>query len=382
MPKVLSDEAVEHFHSQGFLSPVPVLSPEEVAHFRGCLERFEAKYPDDVKKLKSKSHLLCPWVEDIARHPGILDVYEDLIGPNILCYSMAFRIKDPDGRTHAGWHQDGAYNPIKPILVIGALALAECTVAHGCLKVIPGSHKTGVLPHEDTGNPESILSRGQYITADIDEATLPAGAAQTVGDDPTNATVLAGLSVDAGTDGYQLQGTLTGHVFQDTDGDGTQDVGEPDLAGVDVVINPSTGPPVTVATDASGNWSAADLPAGAATVDVDESTMAPGATLTAGTDPTNVTVVAAASTDAGTDGYQLQGTLTGHVFQDDDGDGTQDAGEPDLAGVDVVITDSQSGSHTVTTDASGDWSATGVPGGMSSVDVDEATLEELMGPEG
>lgn len=170
MPKVLSDEAVEHFHSQGFLSPVPVLSPEEVAHFRGCLERFEAKYPDDVKKLKSKSHLLCPWVEDIARHPGILDVYEDLIGPNILCYSMAFRIKDPDGRTHAGWHQDGAYNPIKPILVIGALALAECTVAHGCLKVIPGSHKTGVLPHEDTGNPESILSRGQYITADIDEA--------------------------------------------------------------------------------------------------------------------------------------------------------------------------------------------------------------------
>jgi ectoine hydroxylase-related dioxygenase (phytanoyl-CoA dioxygenase family) len=170
MPKALSKEAIEHFHNHGFISPVPVLSPEEVAHFRGCLEHFEVKYPNDVKKLKSKSHLLCPWVEDIARHPGILDVYEDLIGPNILCYSMAFRIKDPDGRTHAGWHQDGAYNPIKPILVIGALALAECSVAHGCLKVIPGSHKTGILPHTDTGNADSILSRGQYITADIDES--------------------------------------------------------------------------------------------------------------------------------------------------------------------------------------------------------------------
>lgn len=169
MPKVLSEDAVEHFHEQGFLSPIPVLLPDEVAHFRECLESFEAKYPDDVKKLKSKSHLLCPWVEDIARHPKVLDVYEDLIGPNILCYSMAFRTKDPDGKTHAGWHQDGAYNPIKPILVIGALALADCTVAHGCLKVIPGSHKTGVLPHHDTGNPDSILSRGQYITADIDE---------------------------------------------------------------------------------------------------------------------------------------------------------------------------------------------------------------------
>lgn len=169
MPKALSENAVEHFHEQGFLSPIPVLAPHEVTHFRGCLESFEAKYPDDIRKLKSKSHLLCPWVEDIARHPKVLDVYEDLIGPNILCYSMAFRTKNPDGKTHAGWHQDGAYNPIKPILVIGALALADCTVAHGCLKVIPGSHKTGVLPHNDTGNPDSILSRGQYITADIDE---------------------------------------------------------------------------------------------------------------------------------------------------------------------------------------------------------------------
>ena len=84
--------------------------------------------------------------------------YEDLIGPNILCYSMAFRIKEPDGKTFAGWYQDGAYNPIKPILVIGGLAL-DCTVEYACLSVIPGSHKTGTLPHEDTGNPDSILSR-------------------------------------------------------------------------------------------------------------------------------------------------------------------------------------------------------------------------------
>ena len=75
MPKTLSTEAVEHFHNHGYFSPVPVLSPDEVAHFRGCLENFEAKYPSDVKKLKSKSHLLCPWVEDIARHPRILNVY-------------------------------------------------------------------------------------------------------------------------------------------------------------------------------------------------------------------------------------------------------------------------------------------------------------------
>lgn len=170
MSKVLTQDQIDHFHEQGYLPPVRVLSDEEVARYRGRLEAFERKHPDDVRKLKSKSHLLCPWVEEIARNDRVLDVYEDLIGPNILCYSMAWRIKDPDGRTHAGWHQDGAYNPIKPILVIGALALADCTLEHGCLKVIPGTHKTGALPHIDTGSTDSILSRGQYIDAEIDEA--------------------------------------------------------------------------------------------------------------------------------------------------------------------------------------------------------------------
>ncbi|MBT3373777.1 MAG: hypothetical protein HOA08_09205 [Rhodospirillaceae bacterium] len=170
MPNVLSAQQIEHFHSQGFLEAIPVLSQGEVEHYRGCLESFERMYPNDVKKLKSKSHILCPWVADIARNENILDVYEDLIGPNILCYSMAFRIKDPDGKTFAGWHQDGAANPIKPILVIGALALADCSLAHGCLKVIPGSHKKGVLQHTDTGNPDSILSRGQFISTEFDES--------------------------------------------------------------------------------------------------------------------------------------------------------------------------------------------------------------------
>lgn len=172
MPKVLSEEQVEYFHREGFLPPVKVLTPEEVTKYRSHLEAFEAKYPNDRQKLKSKSHLLCPWVDEIARKPHLLDVYEDLIGPNILCYSMAFRIKDPDGKTFAGWHQDGAYNPIKPILVIGGLALSDCTVEHGCLSVIPRSHKTGTLPHEDTGNPDSILSRGQHIIEKFDRSKV------------------------------------------------------------------------------------------------------------------------------------------------------------------------------------------------------------------
>lgn len=52
------------------------------------------------------------------------------------------------------------------------------------------------------------------------------------------------------------------------------------------------------------------------------------------------------------------GDVTGHVFLDLDGDGTQDPGEPDLANVDVAVTDAAGNTQIVTTDSNGDWLAT------------------------
>lgn len=170
MPKMLSKEAIERFERDGYLPAIPVLTPDEIQHFRGRLEAFEQRHPQHVKKLKSKSHLLCPWVVDMAEHPKILDPFEDLLGPDLLCWSMAWRIKKSDGRTFAGWHQDSVYLPVDPILVFGALALSDCGADAGCLRVIPGSHKWGSLPHQDTEDDSSILARGQYISVDFDKS--------------------------------------------------------------------------------------------------------------------------------------------------------------------------------------------------------------------
>jgi len=119
--------------------------------------------------MKTKSHLLCPWVLDIAEDPYILDVFEDLIGPNLRCWSMAWRVKKADGETFAGWHQDSFYGSAVPV-VLGALALSECGSQQGCLRGIPGSHRWGILRHEETDDPKSILARGQYITEPFDES--------------------------------------------------------------------------------------------------------------------------------------------------------------------------------------------------------------------
>ena len=88
MPKVLTDAQIRSFETQGFLSPVRVMSPERARGYRERFESLEARHAPDIKKMKTKSHLLCPWVLYIAEDPHILDVFEDLIGPNIRCWSM------------------------------------------------------------------------------------------------------------------------------------------------------------------------------------------------------------------------------------------------------------------------------------------------------
>jgi hypothetical protein len=135
------------------------------------------------------------------------------------------------------------------------------------------------------------------------EGHRDAAAASTAGTDPTSVNVPAGSNTDIGDDGCQPQAAVFGHIFEDANGNGVQDGGEPDLPGVDVVITDSLGGIQTVTTDANGDYSAT-VPAGSTTADVDEATLPDGYIQTAGTDPTSVNVPAGSNTDIGDDGYQ------------------------------------------------------------------------------
>jgi uncharacterized repeat protein (TIGR01451 family) len=97
-------------------------------------------------------------------------------------------------------------------------------------------------------------------------------------------------------------GTVSGHVYEDTNGNGVQDAGEPDLAGVQVEITDSAGNTQTVTTDANGDYSAT-VPAGDTTIDIVDATLPAGVTQTEGTDTTTVTVPSG-GTASDIDGYQ------------------------------------------------------------------------------
>jgi len=95
MAKRLSPEAVAQYRRDGFYFPVPVLSAAEARGYRDKLERHERATGGPLAgNMRHKVHLLFTWANELARHPAILDAVEDVIGPDILCWSTNFFIKE------------------------------------------------------------------------------------------------------------------------------------------------------------------------------------------------------------------------------------------------------------------------------------------------
>jgi len=173
MPASLSAMQVAQYHRDGFFFPVDCLTPEEVKHFRGKLEAFEQQQGDTLGKLpdlvRSKTHLLFTWMDELVRHPKVLDAVESIIGPNILIYHLTSWLKEPGEPSHVSWHQDGTYFGLEPYEQVTAwIALSDATPEMGCMKMIPGSHVIGQRAHKDTFSPGNLLSRGQTIDYPLD----------------------------------------------------------------------------------------------------------------------------------------------------------------------------------------------------------------------
>ena len=110
MPKVLSNSALEMYRRDGYYFPVSVLSPKEVAHFRRCLEQHEATTGQPLQgNFRHKAHLLFTWVDELVHHPKIVDAAEDVLGPNLLCWTTNFFIKEANSPGFVSWHQDAFY---------------------------------------------------------------------------------------------------------------------------------------------------------------------------------------------------------------------------------------------------------------------------------
>jgi non-heme Fe2+,alpha-ketoglutarate-dependent halogenase len=169
--KMLTEAAIRQYQDQGYYAPIPVMSRQEAAALRTALEGFEAGNSSSISgPLRHKSHLLFTWLNDVIRHPRILDAVEDVIGPNILCWGSSFFIKEPRNPSFVSWHQDSTYWGLDPADVVTAwVAFSDSTPANGAMRVIPGTHKMDQVPHKDTFRTENLLSRGQEVMVEVDD---------------------------------------------------------------------------------------------------------------------------------------------------------------------------------------------------------------------
>ncbi|MBS0547940.1 MAG: phytanoyl-CoA dioxygenase family protein [Proteobacteria bacterium] len=172
MSKVLSDDAVARYQRDGYHFPIDVLSPAETQALRGKLEAYERANGGPIQGDKRhKAHLYLTWLNDLIRHPRILDAVEDVLGPNLLCWSTSFFIKEAADAGFVSWHQDATYWGLStPDVITAWVAFTPANLLNGCMKFAPGTHRQQ-LEHRDTFDKNNLLSRGQEIAVKVDEST-------------------------------------------------------------------------------------------------------------------------------------------------------------------------------------------------------------------
>ena len=171
MRRVISSEERRRYEHDGFLFPFTVLEPAEVAAFRRAYEELEPHLGDRPPRLRSaQCHLHFRWAFELATHPGVLDVVEDLIGPDILVHSSNIFCKQPHDPAFVSWHQDAhRWGLDTPRLVTAWVALTDSTIENGCMRVLPGTHRQR-LPHEARPPRDSMLRTAGLHPSEVDES--------------------------------------------------------------------------------------------------------------------------------------------------------------------------------------------------------------------
>lgn len=167
----------DSYWRDGFVFPIQIFDTEETAFLRGELEQMEQDWlnkdlPHPLLQYKRiNANCVLPFAARMAMDPGVLDVVEGVLGPDILIWSAEFFIKEPHTTHIVGTHQDLTYWGMGETSdqVTAWIALSPATVESGCMDFVAGSHKNPILPHKDTFSENNLLSRGQEIAVDVAE---------------------------------------------------------------------------------------------------------------------------------------------------------------------------------------------------------------------
>ena len=192
-PPILTEEEVENYKQQGYVVPKWRYPAKSIEMMQRLVQELIEANPDHYQE-----QLVCPHLPQGATKPmvserhrdflnlameeGVRKILGQILGPDVLLWGSQLFCKPAAVGMEIPWHQDGAYWPIRPLANISAwIAIDRVRRENACLKVIPGSHLSGLKPHQidsrknlaldRTVNPEH-LNKEEAVDIELDPGEL------------------------------------------------------------------------------------------------------------------------------------------------------------------------------------------------------------------
>jgi ectoine hydroxylase-related dioxygenase (phytanoyl-CoA dioxygenase family) len=176
----LTADQKQAFAEQGFLILSGVLTDKGLERMRDESMRAwnaEKEAFDPAKTwlqnaLLVNIHHKAPSIRHYYFEGPMVEVAEELIGPNIKGATSQLTFKLIGNTKPFGWHQDNGYGELEPYNALTALtALDDTDRGNGCLWLIPGSHKQGQIRVEQT--PEQKQRNTEIVVKADDSKAVP-----------------------------------------------------------------------------------------------------------------------------------------------------------------------------------------------------------------
>ena len=162
-PSAISATEKSAFDREGFLVLPELIDPSAVTALRAELDELEAEVERFLAEQRDgRLHiaeagaitftvhavLRSAAARAFAKHPALVGLCRDLIGPDVNLYWDQAVYKKPDKPRRFPWHQDTGYTFVEPQHYLTCwIALTDVTIANGCPWILPRIHRAGTLLH-------------------------------------------------------------------------------------------------------------------------------------------------------------------------------------------------------------------------------------------
>ncbi len=168
-----NENIAETYAENGYVLPLDIISSEEAKALRDDFEKAETELsgqPEKLDLLRTYTDRLLPSFDQLIRNERLIEAASAALGPNLMVWNAGLFIKEANSTKIVSWHQDLTYWGLDDAEEATCwVALSSATKNSGCMRFIPGSHKTKLAPHVDSYSEDNLLSRGQEIAVEVDE---------------------------------------------------------------------------------------------------------------------------------------------------------------------------------------------------------------------